>query len=380
VSDLSILGVYDDDYDRSGDGRQGRRAGGRGSGRRGSRRGRGRRGGVVVLLIVVVVLAGLGLGGKMLYANVTGGADYSGDGTGSVDVQVKRGDSARDIGVTLAHQGVVQSEGAFAHAAAAEPRSRTIQPGYYRLRQRMSASAALGLLLDPRSRLNTKVTIPEGYTSRQVYTLLGQRLKINPRVFLDAAQNPQALGVPAGIRSVEGFLFPATYDLDPGATPVEALRQMVATWTARVNVDVLTEAGRPLGLNWYQVLTVASLVEEEAITADFAKVARVVDNRLRTGMRLGFDSTINYVLNRPRIRLSEQDTFLETPYNTYRHAGLPPTPIANPGLAAVLAAMSPARGSWLYFVKIDKAGHSYFTGSYDDFLRHKAQAQANGIY
>lgn len=373
MSDLSILGIHDDD-DHDGNPHP---TGGRHSG---SRRRSSRRGSILALALILVVLAGIGLGGSVLYDKVAAAGDYSGPGTGSVDIQVKDGDTARDIGATLVRQGVVKSERAFANAAAADARSRSIQPGFYRLREQMSAAAAMAMLLDPTASLDTRVTIPEGYTSRQIFALLQKKTRFNATQFVAAARNPQALGVPAGIRSVEGFLFPATYDFVPSTTPEQMLQQMVATFTARVDLDSLATAGRPYGLNWYQVLNVASLLEEEAITTDFGRVARVVYNRLHTGMRLGLDSTINYALGRPHIRLSTQQTQLPTPYNTYLHSGLPPTPIANPGLAAIQAAMSPTPGNWLYFVKIDKAGNSYFTADYNDFLRHKQQAQSSGVY
>jgi UPF0755 protein len=176
------------------------------------------------------------------------------------------------------------------------------------------------------------------------------------------------------------MLFPATYDFDPGTPPADMLKEMVSTFNARVDLGMLNQAGRRVGLNWYQVLTVASLLEEEAITSDFGKVARVIVNRLAEGQRLGMDSTINYALGRSRSRVSEQETWIASPYNTYRHDGLPPTPIANPGLKAIESAMSPVPGPWLYFVKISKDGRSYFTASYSDFLAHKQQAQANGVY
>jgi uncharacterized YceG family protein len=374
VSDLSILGVMDDDGDRwSSGGRDGRRQHNR-------RRGSGQGSGVLAVLIVLVLVGALGFGGKVLYDRAISTPDYQGDGTGTVDVQVRPGDTSRDIAVTLTRLGVVKSERAFNKAAAADESSRSIRPGFYRLHRQMSGAAALALLLDPSSRLNTKVTIPEGLSAREVYALLAKKTRVPVTQFVAAARNPQALGAPAGVRKIEGLLFPATYDFDPGTPAVDMLKEMVTTFNARVDLPTLTASGQARGLNWYQVLTIASLLEEEAITDDFGKVATVIDNRLAHGQRLGLDSTINYALGRSRIRVSEQDTFLDSPYNTYRHSGLTPTPIANPGLNAIEAAMKPTPGPWLYFVKINKDGHSYFTASYSDFLAHKQQAQANGIY
>jgi UPF0755 protein len=373
VSDLSILGVRDDDGDPGSHWGHGRR-------RRGRRFRSGRVSGLVALVVVLALVAAVGLGGKMLFDRAFAIPDYQGEGTGKVDVQVKPGDSARDIAVTLVKLGVVKSERAFNKAAAADPEARSIRPGFYRLHRQMSGTSALALLLDPVARLNTKVTIPEGLSARQVYATLSKRTRIPMSQFVAAARNPRALGAPAGMRTIEGMLFPATYDFDPGTPAADMLKEMVSTFTARVDLGMLNQAGRRVGLSWYQVLTVASLLEEEAITPDFGKVARVIDNRLAKGQRLGMDSTINYALGRSRIRVSEQETWIASPYNTYRHAGLPPTPVSNPGLKAIESAMSPVPGPWLYFVKISRDGHSYFTASYSDFLAHKQQAQANGVY
>src|SRR5262249_42582854 len=156
--------------------------------------------------------------------------------------------------------GVVKSERAFNKAAAADPEARSIRPGYYRLHRQMSGASALALLLDPAARLNTKVTIPEGLSAREIYATLSKRTRIPVSQFVAAARNPRALGGPAGVRSIEGMLFPATYDFDPGMPAADMLKEMVSTFNARVGVETLSQAGRRIGLNWYQVLTVASLL------------------------------------------------------------------------------------------------------------------------
>jgi uncharacterized YceG family protein len=370
VSDLSILGVLDDDGDHGPQRRGGRR----------QQKGSGRGGGIVALVVVLAMIAVIGLVGKSLIGKKLETPDYPGDGTGAVQVQVKPGDTSRDIAVTLVKLDVVKSEKAFNKAAEGDDASRTIQPGFYQLRHQMSGSAALALILDPASRLNTKVTIPEGLSSKQIFAILAQKTKLPVARFQAAARSPGALGAPAGARGVEGLLFPATYDFDPGMSAVDILTQMVATFKDRVDLAALNAAGQSRGLDWYGVLNVAALVEEEAITDDFGKVARVVSNRLADEKRLELDSTINYALGRNHIRVSEQELELDSPYNTYRVKGLPPTPISNPGMAAITAAMRPTPGNWLYFIKFKKDGHSYFTADYNDFINHKNEAKANGVY
>ncbi len=145
-------------------------------------------------------------------------------------------------------------------------------------------------------------------------------------------------------------------------------------------VDLVGGAGR-LGRTPYEVLITASLVEKEtAFPADRAKVARVVYNRLKAGMPLQFDSTVNYSRTDKKLRLSLSDLEQDSAYNTYRSTGLPPTPIDSPGRASLEAALQPEPGDFLYFVATGRDGSSLFTSDYHAFLAAKAKAQAEGIY
>lgn len=340
----------------------------------------------VGLLVVAVVLlglvAGVVLGGRALIGSFASVPDFTGAGTGRAVVQVKTGDSATDVGATLVQNGVVKSVKAFSSAAAADDRSRKLQPGYYALRQQMSAVAALSLLLEPSSRLRGRVTIPEGSPLATTLTLIAKDTEVPLADLRAAAKNTAALGLPAYAKGrLEGFVFPATYDVEPGSSAVEVLRMMVERFTeSAVEVD-LEGKSRALGLTPYQTLTVASLAEKEAgVPRDFPKVARVVYNRLKAGMALQLDSTVNYVRGQRAARLSLADISVKSPYNSYLHAGLPPTPIDSPGTAALEAALTPAAGNWIYFITIDKQGNSLFTANYNAFLAAKAKAQRDGVY
>ena len=176
-------------------------------------------------------------------------------------------------------------------------------------------------------------------------------------------------------------MFPATYDIEPGTRAT----QVVAMMTERFGVEAAAldlEAGaQQLRRSAYDVVTVASLIEAEtSLDADRAKVARVVYNRLARGMALQLDSTVNYVRTERAARLTNNDIKVDSPYNTYRHKGLPPTPIDSPGRKALEAALHPAAGDYLFFITIDKQGHSLFTSSYPAFLAAKAKAQRDGVY
>jgi UPF0755 protein len=342
-----------------------------------------RRGALLALAAVLAIAVLLVLGAVTLGHRLTGGsADYSGPGTGKVTVQVQRGDTASDIGVRLVAAGVVRSVGAFRDAARAEPRSTSIQPGFYVLKKQMKASAALALLLDPKARLRGRVTIPEGMALTSILERIARDTEVKLADLKAAAAKPALLGLPDYAHGVlEGYLFPATYDVEPGTTATEVLSTMVNRFQRAADDVGLEEGARALGRTPEQVLIVASLLEKEAkLAEDFPKVARVIYNRLSQDMALQLDSTVNYVLKQRTGHLTTAQTRIESPYNTYLHTGLPPTPIDSPGQVALEAALKPAAGNWIYFITVDKSGKAAFTASYEEFLRLKRQAQDNGVY
>jgi UPF0755 protein len=324
------------------------------------------------------------VGGNLLLGRLRAPAalDYAGSGSGRVLVVVKPGQTAADVGRTLADRGVVRSAGAFTAAATADPRSRGLQPGSYALKAHMSGKAALGLLLSPASRLLARVTLPEGAPLAQALPAIAKATGMPLAKLQAAAAKPGALGLPSYAKGkVEGFLFPATYDVEPGTTPTQLLTLMVTRYKQAAQELDLDAKARAIGLTPYEVLTTASLIEKEtAYPADRPKVARVVYNRLRKGMMLQFDSTVNYLKAQKTPRLLEGDLKVDTPYNTYLHTGLPPTPIDSPGIETIKAALAPATGDYVFFVTTSKTGQALFTADYNAFLRAKAKAQADGVY
>lgn len=336
----------------------------------------------IVLLLVVALIAGIAIGGRRLYTSLLGAPDYHGTGSGRVVVEVHQGDSARQIGQTLHDKGVVKSVKAFTNAARDNDRSRLLQPGFFALHLKMSGAAALRMLLDPKSRVKGRVTLPEGISLAKVVTRLEQYTDLKRADIVDALDNPAVLGLPAYAGDdPEGFLFPSTYDVDANRGAVEALTQMTERFAEEAAAINLEGAARALGISPYDVVKIASIVEAETpLDEDRPKVARVILNRLAKHMPLQLDSTVNYVREQKKARLSLRDIQVESPYNTYLNRGLPPTPIDSPGVKALTAALAPAGGDWLYFVTIDKAGHSLFTSSYAAFLAAKAKAQHDGVY
>jgi UPF0755 protein len=360
--------------------------------RRRTQRKQRRRGSMSVLLAIVILVGlvggagyvGMQKGRTWLSERFGSGPDYAGQGVGEVVVEVKAGQSARQIGRTLEAHGVVRSARAFTTAASNDPKSQGIQPGFYRLHKQMKASVALALMLSPGSRVGT-LSIPEGWRTTKIIAAVAQSGGIPLAQLQSAVRSPAKLGLPGYAKgTVEGFLFPARYDVNRKMTASQALSQLVtrfASETAGLNLEATAQAK---GISPYQALIVASLVQAEARhPEDFGKVARVIYNRLNSKLeverRLQFDSTINYARNTSRLDLTSKEIqSFDSPYNSYTRAGLPPTPIGNPGKAALAAALNPTPGNWRYFVTVNpRTGETRFTDSYQQFLRWKAEFKKN---
>ena len=233
-----------------------------------------------------------------------------------------------------------------------------------------------------------RIIFPEGYTRAQmaqrvtVVAKIAERkrhhkVRLSSATYL-AASKPRAIGGVFGQkkRNLEGFLFPATYDFLRGTTSTQLVHsQLVAFGENWKQVNLA--AARKKNLTPYDVLIIASLVEKEALAPDErAKIARVIYNRLHAHMNLGIDATTRYGLHVPGTQsLTESELASSNPYNTRNPniTGLPPTPIANPGLASMQAAAHPAPGDWLYFVRKPDKVHHYFTANYQDFINHEIE-------
>jgi UPF0755 protein len=219
------------------------------------------------------------------------------------------------------------------------------------------------------------VTIPEGLRVEQTVERLVDATDLPRRDFERALDRPRALGLPDYAEgSAEGFLFPATYTFEPDATADEMLRAMVDRYEVAADEVGLVEGAAEAGYTPREALTVASLVQAEVAVRDFGKASRVVANRLELGMTLGFDSTVNYALGISDLTLVDDQLAVDSPYNTYRYAGLPPGPINSPGEDAMTAAIDPPEGSWLYFVAAAPGSdETRFTDDYQQFLVYKEQ-------
>lgn len=336
-----------------------------------------------LLVIVAIVVGGVNVTGKIFHPSPSN--DYVGDGTGSVQVEVHPGQSLSAIGQTLVTAGVVKSVTAFSDAASANEAAKSIQPGTYQLRLGMSAASAVALMVSPSSLIGGRVTIPEGLRISRMEQIVATGDSTIKVADIEAALGrPGDLGLPEyAAGKPEGFLFPATYNVDSTTTATQLLKQMVARFQQTATSINLASGAATLKLTPYQVVTIASLIEAEVKRPqDYPQVAEVIINRLHKGTPLELDSTVNYALGTTKPFLSAADLKTASPYNTYVNKGLPPTPIDSPGQAALVAALNPAQGNFIYFVTTDpRTGDTTFTASQKeaDALRVLAQKNAAAI-
>ncbi len=335
---------------------------------------------LIALLVIAVFLAsGAIVGYHFLRAYVVP-PDYSGPGYGTVIVAIKQDETATDVAQTLFKLRVVASARAFVKAAEQSSQQTALEPGSYRLHRHMKAALAFDLLLSPGARIQLRITIPEGLRVDQIVSALSAKSGISAKDYRRVLASPAALGLPSYANNrPEGYLFPATYSVQPKMTAADVLRAMVQqfnTEAARIN---LTATARRVNLTPVEAVIVASLVQAEGgKVADFPKIARVIYNRLDVSMPLQLDSTVMYALHTYGILATNQQIKTASPYNTYLHKGLPPGPIDSPGLAAINAALHPAHGNWLYFVTVDpKTRRTEFTASSAVFDRLRAELQRN---
>ncbi|MFF5181161.1 endolytic transglycosylase MltG [Micromonospora sp. NPDC000316] len=364
----------------------------------------GGRGKTFLALLMAFVLLGV-IGGGAFYGFdrvqsyfVT--PDYDGTGSGEISVEIKNGALLADMADALVAADVVKSHKAFIEAAEANSRSKNIQPGTYKLRKQMSGESAVAAMLDLKNKIVNGLTIPEGRSSKNIYKLLSDKTKIPVKDFEAAAKDPEALGVPDWwfkrddgkkvVKSVEGFLFPDTYEIPPKATAESILKLMVDNFLSVTGeMKFADRVQKERKVSPYEALIVASLAQAEAGNKDdLGKVARVAYNRVYGEFPcncLEMDVTVNYYLEsigKPT-KSSKQMTAaeLDDPKNPYNRKlpGMIPTPINNPGKEALEGAMDTPVGKWLYFVAIDKEGHSAFAETYPEHQRNEAKAREAGI-
>jgi UPF0755 protein len=312
-------------------------------------------------------------------------ADYEGGGAApTIDVIVAPGDIGETVARKLADVGVTASFEAV-YDLLLQDATITFQPGTYRLLTGMSAESALAALRDSDNRVQISFVIPEGVTMQRALEIIAEQASLPIEDLTAAASEPSLYGIVSPTESLEGYLFPATYSFEPGATAEEIVARMVEEMKSRLAQAGVAES------DWHRVLTMAGLVQREArFEEDFYKAARVFYNRLDVGMALQSDATVTYWTGLyDGAGTSDADRADESnPYNTYVYPGLPPGPISLPGDIAIDAAVNPASGDWLYFVSVDlRTGETVFSNTYaqhlvavDQWLSWCRESEENGAY
>lgn len=336
-------------------------------------------GGVVVFLALL-----LGLGGWWVMKQVNPGGRGE-----AVTVTVPPGSTTTQIANLLEREGVVSNATVFQYYVKWQDAGPFRAGAYDGLYKSSSMSDVVKRLeAGPLPPNFTELVIPEGLWLADIRAKI---LATFPS--MNADELDVALGTvrskyqPEGSTNLEGLLFPATYRVEEGdrADEQKLVRQMVETFDRTADEIALSDtseasaaAGRTLSP--YEVVTVASMIEEEArVPEERPMIARVIYNRLDQGMMLGIDATVLYAIGEQKEQITSSDLRVDSPYNTRRYTGLPPTPIASPGRDSLVAALHPADGDWTYYVIEDEEGHHFFTDSSSEFEQARQRAQRAGL-
>lgn len=335
-------------------------------------RGRRRRRGLVVLVVLAIVLVPLLIVGGWLWYQVgpPGGAGKR------VQVEVQKGWGVARIADELEAKGVVDSSLAFqvyARVFGAGP----FQAGTYDLREHMGASSATSTLERPPVLQYRKLSLIPGLTLDMIADRVGQIPGLSTERFLQVAgsNTVRSRYEPANVTSLEGLTWPDTYYVNKGEDETKVLRTLVANFDEHATAAGLASSPDP-----YRTVTVASLIQTEAkLNEDRPKIAAVVENRLRAGMPLQIDATLLYARGSRSGPLTDADFQRDSPYNTYRNQGLPPTPISTVTTTSLQAALHPANVPYKFYVLIDKKGRHAFATTYAEHQKNVAEARRKGL-
>lgn len=336
--------------------------------------------GLACLLAVLVLGAGLG------YLWVQRQIDPPGGPGEPIDIEIPAGATTEDIGRQLADAGVIANASVWNYYTRFKDEG-PFQAGEYTFLLDSSFQQAIAVLdQGPRPPESARITIPEGLTAAEIIARLADPATGVPGYTLDALQAAVSSGAirsqfqPAEVTSLEGLLFPDTYEVGDDTEPAAFLQRLVSQTDAVLTELGVDAAAASLGVTPYEVVVIASLIEEEAkVPAERGKIARVIYNRLDQGIPLGIDATSRYEAELAGRSRDDIDFSSDSPYNTRRVAGLPPTPIAAPGRAALEAAINPEPGDWIYYVLKNSAGEHVFTASSSEFERAKAECERNDL-
>lgn len=337
-----------------------------------------RRGKLILILTVLSLLVLVPFVGANIYLRSVGVWGSSDPGK-EVTVEIPKGASPQEIGALLADAGVIRSTTGWRIALFLDGGAEGIQAGTYSIRTGLTARDALAELIEegPTGPEFVNVTIPEGSWLQDFARIFGAKTHISKQEFMRVLESGDVGSelVPGDAPTLEGALFPSTYQIAETDTAERVVRRLIGEMEKQVGALDMAKA-EELNLTPYDILIVASMIEAETrVDEERPMVARVIYNRLSQGMTLGIDATTIYGLGKHTDELTQSELEIDSPYNTRLYAGLPPTPIGAPGAESLKAAANPAEGAWLYYVLGDCDGNHRFSESYDEFLQNKAAYQ-----
>jgi len=310
---------------------------------------------------------------------------FHGDGSGRVQVTIPKGASVSEVGDLLSKKGVIDNSTLFQVRVTLEGKRSELYAGPFTLAEGMSYGAAIDALSKPPVKRVTTVTIPEGYSRSQAAQLVeedGLEGDYTKETVRSKYLNPAQYGG-KGAKNLEGFLFPDTFEMKPGAPVADLVQLQLQDFKRRIKGVDMSYA-KSKNLTVFDVLIIASLIEDEAgIPSQRKLVASVVYNRLHEGMPLGIDATIRFAVGNYTEPLTESELAVDSPYNTRTNAGLPPGPINSPGLSAIEAAAHPAKTKYLFYVnKPNTCNELAFAKTEAEFeanvAKYNAAREANG--
>ena len=325
---------------------------------------------MVGLLLITAVIGAV----YLIYATAMNG----GGARGPVEVTVEEGDTLSAVADKLAEVGVIESATGFKLEARLKGGGTEIKPGDYTFEPGSDNDEIMTKLTADRPDPTFTFTVPEGLTLDQTADVVSDKTEISAEEF-EAAAGETGYGYAfldrPGIETTEGFLFPKKYEFREDANASQVVSRMLEQYFIETQNLDFGEARDATGLNEYELLTVASLIEREAANSEERpKVASVIYNRLEEDMPLQIDATIQYARGEPKEELSLEDLKVESPYNTYQNTGLPPGPICSPSLESIKAALDPAETDFVYYVLKKNGDEHFFTENYDKFLEAKEAA------
>jgi UPF0755 protein len=310
---------------------------------------------------------------------------FHGDGSGQVQVTVPKGASVSEVGDLLSEKDVIDSSTLFQVRVTLAGKRSELYAGPFTLAEGMSYGAAIDALSQPPVKRVVTVTIPEGYSRAQAAQLVeedGLTGDYTKETVRSQYLNPAQYGG-KGAKDLEGFLFPNTFEMKPGAPAADLVQLQLQDFKRQIKAVDMSYA-KSKNLTVFDVLIIASLIEDEAgIPSQRKLVASVVYNRLRDGMTLGIDATIRFATGNYTQPLTESELAIDSPYNTRTNAGLPPGPINSPGIEAIEAAAHPAKSGFLFYVnKPNTCGELAFAKTEAEFEANVAEyneaREANG--